>query len=95
MSEMPYRYFSFYIHVGQERSLVVHAERKDAMLVWKLEGTAEDGAVGCLGGGYQIETMIGREHSKLELQSVGRVNLERAKMIIDVFGYFNIECLRD
>ena len=51
VSEMSHRYFPLYIHVGEKRSLIVDAERKDAMLVWKLEGTAEDGAIGCLRNG--------------------------------------------
>ena len=59
VSEMSDRHFPFDIHVGQERSLVIDAERKDAMLIWKLERTAEDSAVGCLRNGYKIETMIG------------------------------------
>lgn len=60
MSEMSDRDFPLYVHVGEEGSLVVDAERKYAMLVWKLEGTAEDSAVWCLRNGYKIKTMIRR-----------------------------------
>ena len=70
VSEMPDRYFSLYIHVGEEWSLIVDAERKDAMLVRKLEGTAEDSTVGGIRNGYEVETMIGRKHGKFKLQSV-------------------------
>lgn len=41
------------IHVGEEGTLVIHAEGKDAMLVGEGEGGAEDGAVGGLGGWVQ------------------------------------------
>ena len=70
MSEMSNRYFPLYIHIGKEWSLVIDAEGEDAMLVWKLECTAEDSTVGCLRNGYKIETMIGREHGEFQLQSV-------------------------
>ena len=60
VSEMSDRYFPLYIHVGKEWSLIIDAERKYAMLIWKLERSAEDCAVGCLRNGYKIETMIGR-----------------------------------
>jgi len=33
------------VHVGQERSLVVDAEREDSVLIWQGERGAEDGAV--------------------------------------------------
>lgn len=64
------RYFPLYIHVGEEGSLIVHAKRKDAMLVGKLEGTAEYSAVECLRNGYKIKPIIGREHGKFKLQSI-------------------------
>ncbi len=51
--------FPLDVHVGEEGSFIIDAERKDAMLVWKLEGTAEDSAVGCLRDWYKIEAMIG------------------------------------
>ena len=70
VSEMSDSHFPLYIHIGEEWPLVIDAKRKDAMLIWKLEGTAEDGAVRCLRNGYKIKTMIGREHGKLKLQSV-------------------------
>ena len=70
VSEMPDCYFSFYVHVGEERSLVVDAEGKDAMLVRQSEGTAENSAIKCLRCGYKIETMIGRKHSEFKLQSI-------------------------
>ena len=70
MSEMPDRYFPFYVHIGEERSLVVDAEGEDTMLVRQSEGTAEDSAIKCLRSGYKIETMIGRKHGKFKLQSI-------------------------
>lgn len=41
------------VHVGQEGSLVVDAERKDPVLVWQSEGGAEDGAVRGLRDGVE------------------------------------------
>ena len=77
VSEMPDRHFPLYVHVSEERSFVIDAERKDAMLVWKLECTAEDSAVRCLRNGYEIETLIRRKHGKFKLQRVRGVNFER------------------
>ena len=77
VSKMSDRYFPLYVHVGKEWSLIVDAERKDTMLIWKLEGAAEYSAVGCLRYRHKFETMIGREHGKFKLQSVRGVNLER------------------
>ena len=45
VSEMPDCYFPFYVHVGEERSLVVDAEGENAMLVRQSEGTAENSAI--------------------------------------------------
>ena len=70
VSEMPDCYFSFYVHVGEERSLVIDAEGKDTMLVRQSEGAAEDSAIKCLRSGYKIETVIGRKHGKFKLQSI-------------------------
>lgn len=54
VSEMPNRHFSLYINIGQKRSLVIDAERKDAMLVWKLKCRAKNGAVGRLRYRYKV-----------------------------------------
>ena len=52
VGKMSDRHFPLHIHVGEEGPLVIDAERKDAMLIRKLEGTAEDGAVSCLRNRY-------------------------------------------
>ena len=90
---MSHRHFSFYIHVGKEWSLIVHPERKDAMLIRKLEGTAEDGAISCLRDGLQIKTMIRREHGKFKLQSVRGIHLEWTEMVVNIFRDLDIERL--
>ena len=90
---MSNRYLSLYINIGKKRSLVIDAERKDAMLVWKLKCRAENGAVGRLRYRYKVKTVVGRKHRELKLQSVRRVDLERTEMIVRVFRYLDIECL--
>ena len=94
VSEMSDRYFPLYVHVGEEWSLVIDAERKDAMLVWKLEGTAKNSAIRCLRNGYEIETVIRREHGKFKLQSVRGVDFERTEMIVRVLRYLDVEGLQ-
>lgn len=43
---MSHRHLTFDIDVGEERPFVINAEGKDAVLVWRAEGGAEEGAVG-------------------------------------------------
>ena len=93
MSKMSNRYFPLYVHIGKEWSLVIDSERKDAMLVWKLERSTEYGTVWGLRNGCKIETMIGREHGKFQLQSVRGVNLKRFELIVRILGYFDVERL--
>lgn len=88
------RYFPLYVHAGEERSLIVDAERKDTMLIWKLEGAAEDSAVRCLRYRHKFKTMIGREHGKFKLQSVRGINLERTEMIVRILRDLDVEGLR-
>lgn len=72
---------------------MIDAERKDAMLIWKLKGTAEDSTVRRLRNGYKVETMIRREHGEFKLQSIRGVNLERSELIVRVLRDLDVECL--
>ena len=49
VSKLPYRHFPLHIDISLERSLVIDAEGKNAMLIRKFECGAEDGTVWGMG----------------------------------------------
>lgn len=85
--------FMLLFDVGEERALVVNAEREDSVLIGDGESCAVDGAVFRPAGGLESEAVEGREHGKFKLQRIFRGNLEGDVFIIDVFGDFNIKDL--
>lgn len=59
MGKMPYCHLPLDIDISQERSLVIDAEGKNAMLIRKFECGAEDGAIRGMGGRLEIEAVKG------------------------------------
>ncbi len=68
---MAYGYFFLDIHVCEERTFVVDAKGKDAMLVGKSEASSKNSAVGSFGDGFEIEAVKRGQHGELKLESVG------------------------
>ncbi len=91
---MSHRHLTLHIDAGEEWPLVVDAEGKDAMLVRRAEGGAEEGAVGGGGDGGEVETVEWGEHGELELEGVARQDGERNAVGVSVFGKFDGEGLR-
>lgn len=59
--------FTLFFDVGEERTLVVNAEREDSMLIGDGEPRAVDGAVFRPEGGSESEAVERREHGKFKL----------------------------
>jgi len=56
--------FPLLIHCGEERTFVVDAKVEDTVLVRQGKRCAEDGAVGGIANGFEVETVERREHSE-------------------------------
>ena len=65
MREVPHGDLLLNFDAGEERTLVVDPERKDAMLIGRHEGGTIDGAVCRVSHGLEGNSMEGREHGKL------------------------------
>ena len=85
--------FPLDFHVCKEGSFVVDFEREDAVLIRSFEGGAEDGAVGCLRDGLELEAMERREHAEFELEGVRGQDSKRGQFVIKIFRKLNIEGL--
>lgn len=94
MRKMSHRHLTLNIDAGEEWPLVVDAERKNAMLVWRAEGGAEESAVGGGGDRGEGEAVEWGKHGELELEGVGGQDRERAAVGVSVFGKFDGEGLR-
>jgi hypothetical protein len=81
------------IQVGDEGATVVDAEVEDAMLVGGAEGDAEDGGVGGLRDGLEVEAVEGGEHAEFELDGVASGGEEGGEVVVFVFGDFDLEGL--
>lgn len=69
---------------GEERTLVVDAEREDTVLIGGHELSTEDGASISAADRLEGQTVEGREHSELELELVIAGNLEWHPLVVDI-----------
>lgn len=79
-------HFVLFLDVGQERPLVVDAEREDAMLVGNRETGAIYGAVLCPAGRTKSQTVERGEHGELELKRILGRDFKRDEPVVAVFG---------
>lgn len=81
------------LNVGEERTLVVHTEREDTVLI----GNSELGAVHSTGlstdGRLEGQAVEGREHGEFQLQLILSRDLEGHPLVIGVFGNLKVENL--
>jgi hypothetical protein len=78
------------LDVGEERTLVVDAEREDTVLIGGHKLGAEHGARFGSAGRLEGQAVERREHGELELELVFAGNLEGNPLVEDVLGDFNI-----
>lgn len=93
MSKVPDRNLSLLIHICEERTAVVDAEVKDAVLVGSTERYAKNGRIRGLGDRREIEAVEGREHAEFELEGIVLSGDEGREMIVFVLGDFDLESL--
>ena len=81
------------LNVGEERTLVIHTEREDTVLIGSDKLGAVHGASLRATGGLEGQTVEGREHGEFQLQLILSGDLEGHPLIIGVFGNLNAENL--
>ena len=81
------------IDVCNEGSAVVDAEVEDTMLIGSLESDAEDGGVGGLRDGGEIEAVERRQHAELELDVVVRGGDKGHEAVVGPLGDLDLEVL--
>lgn len=85
--------FVLFVHVCEERTLVVDSEREDTVLIGKSERSAVDCAILRAGSGCERKAVVRREHGEFKLDGVGGFNLERDIVAAGIFGQLNAEGL--
>lgn len=89
------RDFVLLFDVGEEGTLVVHAEGKDTVLVRHRKARTVNSAVLRATDWLEIETVEGRKHSELKLERIAGRNLEGNVFAIGVFGDLNVKDLKN
>lgn len=82
MGEMPNRHFPLDVNVSQERTFIVDAEGKDAVLIWELEFSTENSAVYGVRDGLEVQAMKWGEHGEFKLDSVCRWDGQGYEVVI-------------
>jgi hypothetical protein len=81
------------VDVCNEGAAVVDAEVEDTVLIGGLEGDAEDGGVGGLRDGREVEAVEWRQHAELELNVVVRLRDKGSEVVLLPFGDLDLEVL--
>lgn len=79
-------YFPLDVDVRHEGPLVVDAEGENTVLIWQLEGDAENGAVDCFGDWLEVQAVEGGEHGEFELESIRGGYFQRHEVVVRIFG---------
>jgi hypothetical protein len=90
---MAYCYFFLDIHICEERTFVVDAKGKDAVLIGKFKASIEYSAVGCFGDWFEIEAVKRGEHGELKLKSVGGRKGKGRQVAIGILRELDLKCL--
>lgn len=81
------------IDVCDERSAVVDAEVEDTVLIGGLESDTENGGVGGLSDGGEVQAVEGRKHAEFELDVVIRGGNEGNEVVVVPFRDLNLVVL--